>query len=184
MTKKSGNIIVLICILTIFTVQGLAQQSFKVAVIDSQKTLLNSQEGKKAIALLQEKEQEINGKLADMDKKIQDMDTKLKTQRLVMTFEAQEQLSFDLDNLRTERKRFAEDSFKDWQRLQLRLYNKIREEVNPIIEDVAQEKEFSLVIDLASNSVLYFNLSVDITDEVINRYDSSKVMKNNKPFSF
>ena len=112
------------------------------------------------------------------------MDTKLKTQRLILTFEAQENLSFDLDNLRTERKRIAEDSLKEWQRLQLQLYTKIREEVSPIIDNLAKEKGYSLVFDLASNTVVYFSLSVDITDEVIKRYDASKVTKNNNPFNF
>jgi len=183
MRRKSGNIIVFIFILTVLVSQGSAEQLFKVAVIYSEKTLLNSQEGKKVISILQEKEQKINSQLADMDKKIQDMDTKLQTQRLVMTFEAQEQLSFDLDNLRTERKRFAEDSLKEWQRLRFQLYNKIREEVNPIIEDVAKDKKFSLVLDLSSNSVIYFDLSLDITAEVIKRYDDSKGTMNNKQFS-
>jgi Skp family chaperone for outer membrane proteins len=184
MRKKPGNIILFIFVLTIFVSQGAAQQLFKAAVVDSQKTLQNSNEGKKAIALLREKEQKINSELANLDKKIQDLDTKLKTQRLVMTFEAQEQLSFDLDNLRTRRKRAAEDSLKEWQRLQFKLFAKIREEVNPIIENVAKEKGFSLVLDLASNSVLYFSLSVDITDEVIKRYDALKITEDNKPFSF
>jgi len=184
MRKKSGNTILFIFVLTVFISQGTAQQLFKAAVVDSQKTLQNSKEGQKAIALLQEKEQKINSELANLDKKIQDLDTKLKTQRLVMTFEAQEQLSFDLDNLRTKRKRVAEDSLKEWQRLQFKLFDKIREEVNPIIENVDKEKGFSLVLDLASNSVVYFSLSVDITDEVIKRYDASKIMEDNKPFSF
>ncbi len=183
MRKKSGKIVVFIFILTALAAQGVAEQAFQVAVVDSQKTLQNSKEGKKAIATLQEREQKINDHLAEMDKKILDMDNKLKTQRLVMTFEAQEQLSFDLDNLRTERKRFAEDSFKEWQRLQFQLFNKVREEVNPIIEKVAKEKGFSLVLDTASNSVVYFSLSVDITDDVINRYDASKLTKEGKPFS-
>ncbi len=184
MRRKSEHIVLFISILTALVSQGMAEQLFKVAVVNSEQTLLNSQEGKKAIAILQEKEQKINSQLADMDKKIQDMDTKLQTQRLVMTFEAQEQLSFDLENLRTERKRFAKDSFKEWKRLQFQLYNKIREEVNPIIEDVAKEKEFSLVLDLSSNSVIYFDLSVDITAEVIKRYDASKGKINNDEFSF
>jgi len=183
MRKKSGKIVVFVFILAIFLAQGFAEQVFQVAVVDSQRTIQNSIEGKKAIVTLQEKEQKINNQLAEMDKKILDMDNKLKTQRLVMTFEAQEQLSFDLDNLRTERKRFAEDSLKEWQRLQFQLFNKVREEVNPIIEKVAQEKGFSLVLDTASNSVVYFSLSVDITDEVIKRYDASKGTKDSKPFS-
>ncbi len=184
MRKKSGNIILFIFVLVVFVSQGAAQQLFKAAVVDSQKTLQTSKEGQKAIALLQEKEQKINNELANLDKKIQDLETKFQTQRLVMTFEAQEQLSFDLDNLRTERQRFAEDSLKEWKRLQFNLFDKIREEVNPIIETVAKEKGFSLVLDLASNSVVYFSLSVDITDEVIKRYDASKLTEDNKPFSF
>lgn len=184
MRKTPGITILFIFVLAIFVSQGAAQQLTKVAVVDSQKTLQNSKEGQKAIALLQGKEKEINNELANLDKKIQDLDTKLKTQRLVMTFEAQEQLSFDLDNLRTERKRFAEDSLKEWQRLQFKLFDKIREEVNPIVANVAKEKGFSLVLDLASNSVAFFSLSIDITDEVIKRYDASKITEDNKPFSF
>ena len=183
MRRKSGKIVMFVFILTALVAQGVAEQVFQVAVVDSQKTLQNSKEGKKAIATLQAKEQKINDQLAEIDKKILDMDTKLKTQRLVMTFEAQEHLSFDLDNLKTERKRVAEDSLKEWQRLQFQLFNKVREEVNPIIENVAKEKGFSLVLDTASNSVVYFSLSVDITDEVIKRYDASKVTKDGKPFS-
>ena len=184
MRRKPGNIVLFIFILMIFVSQCFAEQVFKAAVVNSQKALQNSMEGKKAIKLLQEKEQNINNKLANIDKRIQDMDTKLKTQRLTLTFETQEKLSFDLDNLRTERKRIAEDSVKEWQRLQLRLYTKIREEVSPIIENIAKEKGYSLVFDLSSNAVAYFSLSVDITDEVIKRYDASKVTKNNNPFNF
>lgn len=163
--------------------QGFAEQALTVAVIDSQKTFQNSIEGRKAITLLQEREQKINFNLAEIDKKIQDLDTKLNTQRLVMTFEAQEQLAFDLDKLRTERKRVSEDSLKDWQRLQFRLFNKIRDEVNPIIEKVANEKGYSLVLDLSANSVAYFSMSIDITDEVIKRYDALKSGEKDRPFT-
>lgn len=184
MRGKSWNVILFVFTLMISVTQGFAEQALAVAVIDSQKTFQNSIEGQKAISLLQEREQQINFNLAQIDKKIQDLDTKLNTQKLVMTFDAQEQIAFDLDKLRTERKRVSEDSLKDWQRLQFQLFNKIREEINPIIENVAKEKGYSLVLDLSSNSVAYFSLSVDITDEVIKRYDAIKANKNNKPFGW
>ncbi len=183
MRKKIWSVILFAFPLTIFMMQGFAEQALTVAVIDSQKTFQNSIEGRKAITLLQEREQKINFNLAEIDKKIQDLDTKLNTQRLVMTFEAQEQLAFDLDKLRTERKRVSEDSLKDWQRLQFRLFNKIRDEVNPIIEKVANEKGYSLVLDLSANSVAYFSMSIDITDEVIKRYDALKSGEKDRPFT-
>jgi outer membrane protein len=180
MRKNFWTIVLFVFDLMIFTTWGFSEQAFSVAVIDSQKTFQNSIEGRKAISLLQEREQQINFNLAKIDKKIQDLDTRLNTQKLVMSFETQEQLAFDLDKLRTERKRVSEDSLKDWQRLQFQLFNKIRDEVNPIIQDVAKEKGYSLVLDLSSNSVAYFSLAIDITDEVIKRYDAMKSINKDK----
>ena len=75
MRRKSGKIVMFVFILTALVAQGVAEQVFQVAVVDSQKTLQNSKEGKKAIATLQAKEQKINDQLAEIDKKILDMDT-------------------------------------------------------------------------------------------------------------
>lgn len=171
-------LILLICIP--FSFQAFAQQSSKVAIIDSQKTLQNSGEGKKAIAQLQDKEQKIKSELGAMDKDIQDKEIKLRTQTLVMTAEAREQMALDLDNLRTKRKRTEEDSLKEWQRLQFTLFDKIRKELQPIVANIAKEREFSLVLDsaVAQEIVVYFHPAIDITDEVVKRYDAFRITKN------
>ncbi len=177
--KILGWMALFLFILAPFSLQAFGQQSFKVAIIDSQKTLQNSEVGKKAIAQLQDKEQRIKNELASMDKDIQDKETRLRTQGLVMTSEAREQMTFDLDNLRTKRKRTEEDSVKEWQRLQFTLFEKIRKELQPIIENIAKEREFSLVLDsaVAQEIVVYFHPAIDITDEVVKRYDASRITK-------
>lgn len=175
--RNLGNIILFILALTVLVTQGFAEQLFKVAVINSQKTLQNSDEGKKVIVQLQEKEHKIKNNLAIIEKEIQALDKKLKTQRFTLTLEVQQQLALDLDNLRTKYNRSEEDSAREWQQLKFRLFGKIRNELFPVIESVAKEKEFSLVLDFASEGVVYFNPAIDITDEVIKRYNASKVTK-------
>jgi outer membrane protein len=54
----------------------------------------------------------------------------------------------------------------------------MREEVLPIIETVAKERGFKLVLDLSISGVAYFDNTLDITDEVIKRYDASKGSDN------
>jgi outer membrane protein len=166
-------------ILASFSLQAFAQQSFKVAIVDSQRTLHNSEEGKKAIAQLQDKEQIIKNELALIDKDIQDKETKLRTQSLVMAFEAKEKMALDLDDLKTKRKRTEEDSVKEWQRLQFSLFEQIRKELHPIIENIAKEREFSLVLDSAAAQeiIIYFHPAIDITDEVVKRYDASRITR-------
>jgi len=93
---------------------------------------------------------------------------------LTLTNEALLQISSDLDKKQTERKRFAEDSVKELQDLQMRLFNKVQSELLPIIEQIGKEKKLDIIFDLANSGAIYFNPAVDLTQEVIKRYDASK----------
>jgi len=154
-----------------------SQQSIKVAVFNSQKIFETSEEGKKTVAQLRDKDQKIRAELAALDKQAQDLETKINTQRLTLTQEAYEQMLGDLDKIRTKRKRAEEDSTNDFQQLRMRLSNRIIAEVMPIIEALAKEREIDVVLDLTVSGVVYFHPQSDITDEVIKRYDASRIPK-------
>lgn len=154
-----------------------AQQTFKIGVVNSQQVLQQSVEGKKAISRLEAKRKSNQDKLAKLDDEIRQLQTKLNTQRLTLTNEAILQLSSDLDKKQTERKRFAEDSVKELQDLQMRLFNKVQGELLPIIEQIGKEKKLDIIFDLANSGAIYFNPAIDLTQEVIKRYDASKTTK-------
>ncbi|UCC38946.1 MAG: OmpH family outer membrane protein [Candidatus Aminicenantes bacterium] len=175
--RRAINILLFIFLLTVFFSQGFSQQSYKVAVINSQKTVEESAEGKRAYAQLKERNDKIKADIARLDDEIRNLETKYNTQRLTMSDDALIQLTSDLERKRTDRKRYEEDSARDFQRLQLNLTQKIREEVIPIINQVAKEKGFDMVLDVVASGVVYFNPAVDITNEVIRRYDASKAPK-------
>jgi len=71
----------------------------------------------------------------------------------------------------------AEDANRDMQELQQRLFLKIQSEVMPVIAKLGQEKGIDLILDLRASGVLYFNPAIDLTDEVIKRYDAGKSAK-------
>jgi Skp family chaperone for outer membrane proteins len=150
------------------------QQSYPVAVIDASKVFESSLEGKKAISQLRDKEQKIKDELAGVERQAQAIQTRLSTQKLTLNLETQQQLAADLDNLRTKRQRMEEDYTKEFRLLEFNLTNKIKAEILPIIETVAKEKGFSLVLDLAASGVAYFHPTIDLTQEVVERYNASK----------
>lgn len=156
---------------------GFAQQTIKIGVVNSTQVLQQSTEGKKAIARLEDKRKSNQSKLSKLDEEINQLETKLNTQRLTLTNEAMLQMSSDLERKRTERKRFAEDSLKELQDLQLRLFNKVQSELLPIIEQIGKEKGLDIIFDLANSGAIYFNPTADLTAEVIKRYDASKAPK-------
>jgi len=160
-----------------FSLLAEAQQTIKVGIINSQEILEKSIEGKKAIAQLEERNRKNQQDLSKLDEQIRQLETKLNTQQLTMTQEAILSLSADLERKRTERQRMAEDANRDMQELQQRLFLKIQSEVMPVIAKLGQEKGIDVMLDLRASGVLYFNPAIDLTDEVIKRYDAGKSVK-------
>jgi Skp family chaperone for outer membrane proteins len=151
-----------------------AQQTPKIGVINSQDVLEKSAEGKRVIARLQEKDKTNQASLTKLDDDIRQLETRINTQRLTLSEEALYNMNADLQRKQTERKRVAEDAGRDFQDLQMKLFNKIQSELIPIIEAMGKEKGIDLVFDLARSGAVYFNPGIDMTDEVIRRYDASK----------
>ncbi len=172
--RKLNHTIFLAILLAGFVSMGSAQGTFEIGVIDSAKVMQTSAEGKKAIFTLKQKDQQIADELAKIDNQAKELETKLSTQKLVLSLESQQQISYDLEQLRTKRKRAEEDFTKEYRQLEFNLATKIRKEVFPIIETVAKEKNFRLVLDLSVTGAAYVDPVIDITDEVIQRYDEAR----------
>jgi len=153
---------------------GFAQQTGKIGVINSQMVLEKSAEGKRVIAQLQDKDKKGQSDLAKLDNEIKLLETKLNTQRLTLTDEAAMQISSDMEKKKTDQKRLSEDAVRELQELQYRLFNKVQGELIPIIEGIGKERGMDVIFDLAKSGAVYFNPVVDLTDDVIRRYDASK----------
>ncbi len=148
MTKRSTCLILTVVLFSVALFSlSYAQQPIKIGVVNSQQVLQQSVEGKNAISRLEAKRKSNQDKLAKLDEEIRQLQTKLNTQRLTLTNEAILQLSSDLDKKQTERKRFAEDSVRELQDLQMRLFNRVQGELLPIIEQIGKEKNLDIIFD-------------------------------------
>jgi Skp family chaperone for outer membrane proteins len=172
--RKPNYVLMLGIFLGGFVSLGFAQETFEIGVIDSAKVMQTSVEGKKAVFTLKQKEQQFNDELAKIDNQAKELELKLNSQKLVLSLEAQQQIVYDLGQLKTKKERAEEDYAKEYKRLEFSLVTKIRNEVFPIIETIAKEKNFRLVLDLSVTGAAYVDPVIDITDEVIQRYDEVK----------
>lgn len=170
---------ILFLILFVFSLCSLSfgQQIVKIGVINSQDILEKSTEGKRVISQLQDRDKKYQSDLAKLDDEIRKLETKLNTQRLTLTDEALLALNSDLEKKRTDRKRLAEDAARDIQDLQFRLFNRVQSELLPIIEQLGKEKGLDIIFDLTKSGAVYFSPVIDLTEEVIKRYDASKATK-------
>ena len=179
MSLRSTSKIVLIplVVLAILVTLGYSQQAGKIGVVNSQDVLEKSTEGKRVMAQIQDKDKQNQSRLGTLDEDIRNLETRINTQRLTLTNEAMMQLSSDLERKRTERKRFAEDSLREMQEFTGRLFQRVQTELLPIIEQVGKEKNLDIILDLARSGAIYFNPTIDLTQEVITKYDASKASR-------
>ena len=98
----------------------------------------------------------------------------MNTGRLTMTQEALAATQADIDKKTTERKRYEEDAARDFQQFQANIVQRIRAEMIVIIDNLAKERGLDLVLDLQTSGAAYANPAIDLTDEIIRRYDASK----------
>jgi outer membrane protein len=178
MEKGSTNKKILLVIFVVGLVSlGYAQQPMRIGVVNSQEVLEKSLEGKRVTSQLEAKNKTLQEDLARLDDKIRELETRLNTQRLTLSQEALANLMADLDKQRTERTRFVEDSRRELNDLTNRLFARLQTELRPIIAEVGKEKNLDLIFDVGGSGIIYFNPAVDLTPEVIQKYDASKGSK-------
>jgi len=151
-----------------------AQTAAKIGVIDSQRVLETSAEGKRAIAQLEDRNKKLQADVSKLSEQIKGLETRLTTQRLTLTPESAQALSADLARKQTDHKRLSEDAARELQELQFKLLNKIQSELIPLIEALGKEKNLDIIFDLAKSGAVYFNPAADLTVDLIRRYDASK----------
>ena len=175
MKRGTGQILMLALFVAAIVSQGLAQENIRIGVVNSLVVLERSTEGKRIVAQLEEKNRGNQKRIAKLDDDIRQLETKLNTQRLTLTDEALMNLSSDIERKRTDRKRYAEDSFREFQELRNRLFTKLQAEVKPIIDQLGKEMGLEIVFDLNNSGTIYFDSKIELTEEVIKRYNASKV---------
>lgn len=175
--RSTSKIVLIPLVLAILVTLGYSQQAVKIGVVNSQDVLEKSAEGKRVMAQIQDKDKQNQSRLGTLDEDIRNLETRINTQRLTLTNEAMMQLSSDLEKKRTERKRFAEDSLREMQEFTGRLFQRVQTELLPIIEQVGKEKNLDIILDLARSGAIYFNPTIDLTQEVITKYDASKASR-------
>ncbi len=177
MRRSANKIIVLALFFAAILSTSFAQETSRVGIVNPMQVMEQSTEGKGILARLEKVSKENQDKIVKMDDQIRNLETRINTQRLTLTQESLMNMSSDLERMRTDRKRFAEDSYREFTQLRDRLFNNVKTELIPIIEQIGKEKNMVAIFDLTNSGVIYFLPTIDLTEDVIKKYDASKISK-------
>lgn len=145
----------------------------KIGVINIQESIGKSSEGKKAFGDLQKKYQPREQDLQRQQQDITAVQDQLQKQATMLSDEERARLSRDLEEKQKIFKRASEDANVDFQNDSQEVIRRIGQKMLRVISDYAQQNGFVLVIDGAQIPVYYAAKEIDITDEIVQRYDAA-----------
>ncbi len=160
----------LVLIFTIFTLGAFIYAETKIGVINPQQVILNTIRGKQVKQKLEKLAKGFQQKTIKRENEIKKLEKDLVSPAL--NAETRERKSVELQTKKINLKRFAEDSRKEWQAQWTKEMRELTNEIMPIIEKIGKSKNYTIIFDIQSSGISYFDKTIDITNEVIRNYDA------------
>ncbi len=146
----------------------------KVAYIDLQYIASNSVEGKAATARIQEYAKKKTAELEGKQKALEAARQKLLQGGTVLSDSARSQMEKEIDKMARELQYAQQEAQSEQQTLTQELQNDFQTRLNPIIDQVANEKGLHLVLSIADSGAVWVNTGLNISAEVMKRLDTAK----------
>ena len=145
----------------------------KIGVINIQEAIASTSEGKKALADIQKKFSPKQQELQRQQQEIQALQDQLQKQGTTLSDEEQRRLNRDLEEKQKVFKRSSEDANADFTADRDDAVRRIGQKMVRILNDYAQQNGFALVLDDAQIPVYYAAKEIDLTEEIVKRYDAA-----------
>jgi Skp family chaperone for outer membrane proteins len=166
--------------------QGTPTASGKIGILNIQAAILNTGEGKKALADLDKKYQPKRAELQKMQQDIQSLQDQIQRQEQATSDAAQQQLNRQLDEKKKIMTRTQEDAQSDFAADRSEAIGRISQKMGKIVQDFAEQNGYSVILDLVAPvfstsgqigdtqiPVYYAGKDVDITAQIVKIYDAA-----------
>lgn len=163
-----------------------APTSGKIGVLNIQAAILSTAEGKKALAELDKKYQPKRTELQKMQQDIQGLEDQIQRQQTAASDAAQAQLNRQLDEKKKIFTRTQQDAQDDFTADRSDVVSRISQKMGRVVQDFAEQNGYSVILDLVapvfSNNgqigdaqvpIYYATKDVEITEEIVKRYDAA-----------
>jgi outer membrane protein len=149
---------------------ALCADSVKIGVVEFQQLFENSDAGKEIKAQINEKGKAMEAELKEKGTQIEELKNRLEREALVMSREMREEkereFRIKVNDVKTLQKRYE----VELQGMQKELMGALQKDTLDIIAEIGKSGKYNLIMD--KRGVLYAPDNVDITDEVIKKYNA------------
>ncbi|MCG8688959.1 MAG: OmpH family outer membrane protein [Desulfobacterales bacterium] len=142
-----------------------------------EKVLKESSAGKMTQKQLKAKWTELQQKLDAEKKSVEDMSLAFERESLVLSPEKKRDRQREIRDKITDLKKLNADYTEEFQILQNQRINQIQKDVFEISNTLGKEQGFLLIVERKTAGVIYMPAQVDITEQIIKKYNAQFAQK-------
>lgn len=161
-----------------FAFAGSAFAQAKIATVDFQKALENVSEGATAKARLEGMFSEKKAALEKMATQLKAQQTELEKQSVILSDAAKAQKQKEFETLYMQYQQAAAVADGEMQQAYMGAMETLIEKMRKLTQTIAAEKGYTLVIEVNEGGVVYTSPTIDITSELITRYNAANPAKS------
>ena len=149
----------------------------RVAVVDMNTAIIATQEGKKVFEEVQKRFEPRAQDLERKQREVQALQERYQRQATTLSEQERLRLTRQLEENQRTLKRGQEDFQADSQREQQDAYGRLLAKMRRIINEYAARNGYVLVVDYRQIPVYFVHKSIDITEDLVRRYDVANPME-------
>lgn len=163
--------VLLLTILAIFSLQtgALAAGTSKIGVVDLQRCIRESNEGKIVQERLQSRQRQMQEELDKRQKELEEMQKELEKQSLMLSIDAREDKQKEYEKKQRDLGYFYQDINDELKKIENEARAELVNIFTTVVNNIGKRDKYDLITE--RSGILYFEESMDITNEVIKEMD-------------
>jgi outer membrane protein len=145
----------------------------RIAVIDTEKILLSSQGGKKALVELKQLQKQKESELRAKAQELKELQTKITQGRLTLAPDKLADLSKQCEEKQSALRRLQDDSTRELNKKRDTMLAQIDKSIMPVINQAGKDFGYTLIFRKFESGLIFADEAVDITNLIIKRFDAA-----------
>lgn len=171
--RRSSLLVGFVVIILAATLPAAAQQ-LNIAVIDVQRVVTESDPGKQALQKLKELQDAKIDEGRALQQELTSMQEQMSKQRFTLSEERLAEINKQMEDMQIALQRFQDDAERELDEARRRELGGLEGRIIPVINEIGAERGFTLIFNKFQSGLVYADDTVDITDDVILRFNTTQ----------
>lgn len=161
-----------LAVLGLVMVPTAADTQVKIAVIESERIVTESRDGQQALEQLKQVREQKMAEGRALQNDINELRKRLDEGGNALSEDKQEELRKEYEDKVIAIRRFQDDADRDLAKVRDATLSKIEKEVLEVIDQIGEEGGYTIILNKFQSGLVYADDAIDITDQVIERFNA------------